>query len=94
MKDNANKIFGATSDVLSGSSQVNSELINKRNAIGGWNDSVSESYLAYTSLIVEKSNKLVFLSEQTKAAAQRVNEQKISGFKGRADALFNQMERI
>ena len=94
MKDNANKIYGLTCDVLQNGNQVNRCLLNSRSSLGGWNDSVAESYSGYTELMISRANGLVFLSEQTKNSSSRINEQTVDSFNGRLDSLMSELERI
>ena len=94
MKDNANRIYGLMHEVLQSSNQMNRCLIDTRSSLGGWNDTVAESYSGYTEMMISKANALVFLSEQTKNSASRLNEETVNGFNGKLESLMSELERV
>lgn len=88
------KVLTIVNQTLRLSNELEKYIINCRSYGGNWNDDVSESYLKYTALIIERSNNLLSLSNKTKDVESNINVDKIESFGGTVQSLESELNSI
>ena len=88
------KVLTIVNQTLRVSNELEKYIMNCRSYGGNWNDDVSESYLKYTALILERSNNLVSLSNKTKDVENNINVDKIEGFSSAVQSIESELNGI
>ena len=89
-----NKVFASVNQISIQSNDLDKFILNCRSRSDDWNDSVSESYLKYTKLVLESSNNLLTLTSKLKDFESRINEERIDSFNENVSNLERELSSI